>query len=141
MAERQEGRKSPAARTCPNLIPLRADSAMLYSLPTRSCTGDSKFSVSSEEVCKIKPQPVGQKMASHDQSYKAGEAHGRLEEGKNQMVGTMTDKTEAAKDKTYETAQAGKDKTQETAHATKEKTKESTKQSGSYISEKAGAAK
>ncbi|XP_057732993.1 late embryogenesis abundant protein 2-like [Arachis stenosperma] len=59
-------------------------------------------------------------MASHDQSFKAGEAKGQTQEKSNQMMSNIGDKAQAAKDKTAQTTQAAKDKTQQAAQAAKE---------------------
>ncbi|XP_016172290.1 late embryogenesis abundant protein 2 [Arachis ipaensis] len=61
-------------------------------------------------------------MASHDQSFKAGEAKGQTQEKTNQMMRNIGDKAQSAKDKTAQTAQAAKDKTQQAAQAAKERT-------------------
>nr|XP_025621462.1 late embryogenesis abundant protein 2 [Arachis hypogaea] len=62
-------------------------------------------------------------MASHDQSFKAGEAKGQTQEKSNQMMSNIGDKAQGAKDKTAHTAQAAKDKTQQAAQAAKENVK------------------
>ncbi|XLU29210.1 hypothetical protein S245_065276, partial [Arachis hypogaea] len=78
-------------------------------------------------------------MASHDQSFKAGEAKGQTQDNRfsffgrdyqllmvqektNQMMRNIGDKAQSAKDKTAQTAQAAKDKTQQAAQAAKERT-------------------
>ncbi|KAG4947888.1 hypothetical protein JHK82_041059 [Glycine max] len=58
-------------------------------------------------------------MASHRQSYEAGQTKGRTEEKTNQMMGNNGEKTQ-------EIAQAAKDKTQQTAQAAKEKAQQNT---------------
>ncbi|KAL4308326.1 hypothetical protein GQ457_01G017990 [Hibiscus cannabinus] len=50
-------------------------------------------------------------MASHGQSYRAGQAEGRAREKGEQMKESVKEKGEAAKQKTLETAEAIKDKT------------------------------
>uniref|UniRef100_A0A9I9DT19 Uncharacterized protein n=1 Tax=Cucumis melo TaxID=3656 RepID=A0A9I9DT19_CUCME len=59
-------------------------------------------------------------MASHNQSYRAGETKGRAEEKTNQAMGTMGEKAREAKEKTYETGRAVKDKAHGAADSTKE---------------------
>ncbi|KAK2631657.1 hypothetical protein EUGRSUZ_L02621 [Eucalyptus grandis] len=66
-------------------------------------------------------------MASHDKSFRAGETKGR-EDGPSD--GGRERQGRGSQGQDYDTAQAAKDKTHE-----------SKDQSGSYISEKAGAAK
>ncbi|KAJ0075406.1 hypothetical protein Patl1_34456 [Pistacia atlantica] len=61
-------------------------------------------------------------MASHNQSYKAGEARGQSEEKTDQMMEIMKEKAREAKEKTAETAQAAKEKTSQTTQAAKDKT-------------------
>ncbi|KAK1577474.1 hypothetical protein Q3G72_022068 [Acer saccharum] len=60
-------------------------------------------------------------MASHNTSYKAGEAKGQAQEKTNQMMDKTAQTAQAAKDKTFQTAEAAKDKTVQTAQAAKEK--------------------
>ncbi|KAL2338127.1 hypothetical protein Fmac_012573 [Flemingia macrophylla] len=52
-------------------------------------------------------------MASHDQSYRAGEAKGRTEEKANQTMGNVGQKAQEAKEKTKGAAQGAKEKAQE----------------------------
>ncbi|KAK9941361.1 hypothetical protein M0R45_017967 [Rubus argutus] len=64
-------------------------------------------------------------MASHRQSYRAGEAKGQTEEKTNQMMESLGEKAQSAKDKTYQAAQTDKEKTkgatQSTTHKTQQK--------------------
>ncbi|OMO54279.1 hypothetical protein CCACVL1_27926 [Corchorus capsularis] len=76
-------------------------------------------------------------MASHKQTYQAGQAEGRARERGEQMKDNIKDKAEAAKQKTFEAAQQAKDKTFQTSQAAKDKTQES----GHATGEKAGEAR
>ncbi|OMP00150.1 hypothetical protein COLO4_12891 [Corchorus olitorius] len=76
-------------------------------------------------------------MASHKQSYQAGQAEGRARERGEQMKDNIKDKAEAAKQKTFEAAQQAKDKTFQTSQAAKEKSQ----QSGHATGEKAEEAR
>uniref|UniRef100_A0A0A0K6E1 Uncharacterized protein n=2 Tax=Cucumis sativus TaxID=3659 RepID=A0A0A0K6E1_CUCSA len=62
----------------------------------------------------------GRKMASHNQSYRAGETKGRAEEKTNQAMGAMGEKAREAKEKTYETGRAAREKAHGAADSTKE---------------------
>ncbi|WP_162000364.1 hypothetical protein, partial [Escherichia coli] len=63
----------------------------------------------------------GKDMASHNQSYKAGEAKGQTEEKTNQMMDPAKETAQAARDKAAQTAQAAKDKAGQAGQAAKEK--------------------
>lgn len=94
-------------------------------------------------------------MASHEQSYRAGESHGRAEvyisydqfifringsnfpdwllmyllpeqEKTGRVTGSIKEKAREVKDKTYETAQQAKEKAAQTAQEAREKTAETT---------------
>lgn len=72
-------------------------------------------------------------MASHDQSFRAGEAKGQAQEKTNQTMDSMKGKAEAAKNKTYATAEAAKDKTKETADAARDKAYEGKEKTGGIL--------
>ncbi|KAG6792267.1 hypothetical protein POTOM_001411 [Populus tomentosa] len=70
-------------------------------------------------------------MASHEQSYRAGESHGRAEllpeqEKTGRVTGNMKEKAREVKDKTCETAQQAKEKAGQKAQEAREKTAETT---------------
>ncbi|KAL5575619.1 hypothetical protein UlMin_017318 [Ulmus minor] len=69
-------------------------------------------------------------MASHNESYRAGELKGQTEEKAKQMAGSVGDKAREAKDWTGQTAQAAKEKAGQTAQAAKEKGSEATQKTG-----------
>ncbi|XLQ98667.1 hypothetical protein HN51_053362 [Arachis hypogaea] len=63
-------------------------------------------------------------MASHDQSFRTGEAKGQTQEKTNQMMSNIGDKAQAVKDKTAQEAHSAWDKTAQTAQAAKDKTQQ-----------------
>ncbi|KAK2651525.1 hypothetical protein Ddye_011381 [Dipteronia dyeriana] len=80
-------------------------------------------------------------MASHNQSYKAGEAKGQTEEKANQTIDTAKEKAQAAKDKASQTAQEAKDKTYQAAESAKDKAAQAAQAARDKASETANATK
>ncbi|KAK0594922.1 hypothetical protein LWI29_001824 [Acer saccharum] len=79
-------------------------------------------------------------MASHNQSYKAGEPKGQAPQAnvKSLNMCVKQETAQAAKDKTSQTAEGAKDKAGQTGQAAKDKAGQAAKETGQAAKDKAG---